>query len=169
MIIVIEREIPDFVGFWARNDGTITKPSGKNTRGCLDSTKDRYRVKINQNTYYVHRLICSAWNENLRPDLFYLVDHIDRNAHNNCPGNLRFINKTLNQLNNGGYNCHFCEERMRWRARCSIRGKKVRFGSFKTFLEAYRVGQANKRAEFARLFAELTRNPTPCLVSVCRQ
>ena len=91
MRIVVEREIPSFKGYWARNDGTVTKTCGVNTRGCLHKQIDRHEVKIEYKKYLVNRLIASAWVENPRPDFFFLVDHKDRNTHNNQPENLRSV------------------------------------------------------------------------------
>ena len=174
MIITVSREIPGFKGYFANNDGSITKPNGQKTFGCHNKKIGRHIVKIDYKPYYVNRLVGSAWVENPRPDIFHMVDHINRNEIDNRPENVRWVNCTLNALNNGGLNCCFDKDagnvdvKGKWKAHCRIRGVNKSLGRFKTFLEGFRVGQAAKRAEFARLYAELTANATPCQVSVRR-
>ena len=146
MSVVVSREIPGFKGFWANDDGTITKPSGKVTKGSLHKSTGYYRIKINYKSYLVHRLMASAWVKNPRPDIFKFVDHIDGNPHNNLPWNVRYLNIQLNNLNSNGLNCYL--DNNRWRAQVRFNGKPIHLGSFKTFLEGFRVGRAYRKKVF---------------------
>ena len=157
MRIVIQRELPGHKGFWCGNDGTIQKPNGKITRGCLDPSTDYFRIQINGRIYKVHRLIAFAWIDNPRPDIFDMVHHKDENEHNNCPENLMWVNRQLNNLQSSGYNCSFDKPMKRWKAYCINYGKQKHLGYFKTFLEAHRVGRAYRDSKFAKIYNTLSK------------
>ena len=57
----------------------------------------------------VHRLVAKTFVVNPRPDIFDIVDHIDRNKKNNNASNLRWVNTRLNSLNQDRVHNH--EER----------------------------------------------------------
>ena len=156
MRIVVSREIPGCKGFWANDDGSITKPNGETTFGSQNSL-GYFRIGINCKRYKVYRLIALAWVENPRPDIFIQVDHIDGNKHNNRPENLRWLTAQLNNLNSCGFNCYFYKTNRKWRAYYGFNGKLNHLGCFKTFLEAHRVGRAGRdkcfETEYERLCA----------------
>ena len=48
---------------------------------------------------YLHRVIADACVFNPRLDIFWMVDHINRDPSDNRPQNLRWVNSQLNNLN----------------------------------------------------------------------
>ena len=64
-----------------------------------------YRGYPDHNGYYlvdgkrVHRLVAQKFVHNPRPDIFKLVDHINRDRGDNRAVNLRWVNHHLNMLN----------------------------------------------------------------------
>jgi len=104
-------------------------PRGKSLRLC-DRVRGGYKVMtFFQDMKYLHVsqhiMIARCFVFNPRPDLFDLVDHIDRDKHNNVYTNLRWVNTHLNRLNvidktkvkpksNGMYYCRMCFCRKTW-------------------------------------------------------
>lgn len=103
---------------------------------CMD--KDGY---LNSRTYgkYVtlHRLLLGAVRGQE-------IDHIDRNATNNCRNNLRFCSKQQNQANqklskygSSRYRgVSFCKATNKWAAMIMVNYKCIRLGRFSTQEEA---------------------------------
>ena len=77
-------------------------PSGLSWRrtgrhaASLDA-KGYYRVKVNQSTYKVHRIIWCLNHGDVDSDL--VIDHIDRDRTNNSLDNLRLVDRYQNTLN----------------------------------------------------------------------
>lgn len=68
------------------------KASNEQGYGCVDFQKDCKR-----NTFSIHRLVAFAFCDN--PDNLPMVDHIDRDKHNNHYENLRWVSNQENQKN----------------------------------------------------------------------
>ena len=145
--------------FWANDDGTITKPSGKVTKGSLHKSTGYYRIKINYKSYLVHRLMASAWVKNPRPDIFHIVDHIDGNPIYNHYSNLRWVTRKLNSLNQKSK----YKKPMKWciskpyRARGQVDGKRKLLGCYATKAEAMKVQDDHREKLFNYLYNWLTR------------
>lgn len=91
----------------------------------------------------VHHLIASAFL-GPRPDGFVL-DHIDRNRHNNTPSNLRYVPMTVNRLNTSatGVSQKKCGT---WEARVTHRGEDLYLGTFPDEESASRTRDAVRDA-----------------------
>jgi hypothetical protein len=109
------REIPDYPGYWASEDGHIysTKRETphrlkghihKDHRYLMVSLYDpskRYYCKgkdlwtIIATPRYVHRLVASVWLPP-QPTPAHEIDHKDGNRHNNHPDNLQWVTRTQN-------------------------------------------------------------------------
>jgi len=131
---------PLFWGYQAREDGEILTSSNDVVRKY--NMKDYYHVRLtspngDKNVYAVNRLIAHVFVPNKRPDLFKLVDHIDRDKHNNVFTNLRWTNHSLNGYNNDAKNAFYNKRWRKWIARV---GRKT-LGCFKTYEEAHRVAK----------------------------
>ena len=55
-------------------------------------------IRIQGHDYYLHRLVWEAWNGRIVPEGL-VVDHIDRNASNSQPNNLRAVTTKVNNEN----------------------------------------------------------------------
>ena len=72
--------------------------------------KNGYKHNRSRNVY-LHRIIADACVVNPRLDIFWMVDHINRDPSDNRPENLRWVNCQLNNLNKnldaGVEKCHY--------------------------------------------------------------
>lgn len=87
----------------------------------------------------IHRLLAKHFIPN--PDNKKYVDHIDRNKLNNCLTNLRWVNGTENNLNNGGqdrelHNIYYRKDRNMYRVIIQRYNKIIHLGTFKSIEEA---------------------------------
>ena len=57
------------------------------------------QIGINNNKYYIHRLVGQYFVENLNPELYNQIDHIDRNPKNNHFTNLHWVDCSTNLKN----------------------------------------------------------------------
>ena len=171
MAIRNEKPIPGFDGYFAADDGTITKPCGKNTRGSLNRSTGYYQLQIEYMKYTVHRLVASAWVKNPRPDLYTMCDHIDENGWNNRPQNLRWVSNGLNARNSTHrYGVHFHKEVGMWRVQIyDANSVSQHLGYFKTFLEGYRVAKPFKEQVFKEIYERETQHYVPITFIVRRQ
>ena len=117
----------------------------------------------------VHTIVAKTWVNNPRPDIFNIVDHIDRNEHNNHPTNLRWVNRFINRQNNSCLNVTFIKRMHvkkgkkiktlfcvnKWRSSVRINNKNHQLGMYKTFLEAYRVAKRFKEENLERNYKYL--------------
>jgi len=55
----------------------------------------------------IHRVVAQAFVPNPRPDLFTIVDHINRDPGDNRACNLRWVDHQLNQMNKDGSSVFF--------------------------------------------------------------
>ena len=155
--MIIEKPVPYWPGWFAREDGKLRKPTGEIMTGtpakhghrCFFARKSTWKYWYTQ---WVHRFVALAWVPNPRPDIFRVVDHIDRNPSNNKPTNLRWLTYQLNSLNNNARNTHFDRKITKWGARVGISGKQEFLGYFKTEQEAYEVAQAFKKDKFKLIY-----------------
>lgn len=56
--------------------------------------------QVNQ---YAHRLVALHYVENTNPEMYSIVDHIDRNKMNNNKDNLRWADQSINRANCAAY------------------------------------------------------------------
>jgi len=109
-------------------------------------------------TRQVHDLVARLFVVNPRPDIFDQVDHIDHNTGRNHWSNLRWVNRSLNNLNSG--KCAYKDKAKKlvrpWMAYAPLNGRKKYFGYFDTLEDASRVGKAAQKVEFKRIYQELT-------------
>lgn len=101
----------------------------------FDNSNGYYRVYSKGGKYvYLHRLVSGAKKGDI-------VDHIDRDKHNNQRGNLRIVSKSLNNYNRDvvnslGRGIYFDKAGNRYRACISVEHKTLKLGSFKNINEA---------------------------------
>ena len=99
----IERDGEIFETDWVIcKDGTLINSVGnwasnKNKRSTYIRNNIQYKGKFYKMTR--NRLVALSFVPNPRPDLFKLVDHIDRDTSNDHYKNLRWVNPELNALN----------------------------------------------------------------------
>ena len=127
---MLEKPVPDWPGWYAREDGQIRNGefivTGSPTKAghlCFKARKGHWKYGYTQ---WVHRFVAKTWVLNPRPDIFTVVDHIDRNPQNNDCTNLRWVTQGLNLLNNGARNAYLHRRTGKWR----VRVKGIDFGWF---------------------------------------
>ena len=155
--MVIQKQIPGFPKYFAGDDGFI-RSNGRVLRGQFCERTPHKQVRLCRNrdvqNEYVHRLIAKAFVHNPRPDIFWQVDHIDQNEHNNHPSNLRWVTRQLNALNNSALGCSFNKINKRWHARVGLDGHLNHLGCFKTFLEGHLIAKEFREKAFDRIYKE---------------
>jgi len=95
-------------------------------------------------------------------DIPELVDHIDRDKHNNCWSNLREADKKLNAINSklpsnnrsGVKGVSWHKAGKKWTAQIKHDGRKIHLGSYSSLLDAV---EAREKAE-EELWGELRGN-----------
>jgi len=143
------KELLDFASENFRvEDGILyrTKDRGSNkiagTQACKPHSSGYYRVFINTQSYFSHRIIFLMHHGYL-PDI---IDHIDGNGRNNRIDNLRACTQAENARNKhtrkykGVYSSH--NKLNPYAARLSFEGKNLHLGYYKTEEEAARVRDA---------------------------
>jgi len=111
----------------------------------FDVNSGYYRIYLGKGKYvYLHRFILQAKNGEI-------VDHKDRNKHNNSRNNLRIASKSLNNYNRDvknelGRGIYYDKYGERFRACISYKNKTIKIGSFKTEIEA-KIAYNNKALE----------------------
>lgn len=80
-----------------RNDKTGRELKGTYTTNEYHSIQ--LTIKGKPKTFMVHRLVAMAFCENPDPKTYTLVDHIDRNYHNDHSSNLRWVTPSINARN----------------------------------------------------------------------
>ena len=104
----------------------------------------------------VHRLMAFAFNlKNPRPEVFCLVDHIDRDPANNTLSNLRWSNKQLNALNTDAYGASFHIVNKKWQSRVHIGGEQHILGYYNCSRPAHLAAKAFRLAEHDRIYQKL--------------
>ena len=158
MSTIVERPIPGYTNYFARDDGTIRTPLNHILSGHASRTCEHLRVAVKKpywrKWYYklVHRLIASAFVFNPRPDIFHVVDHINRDKLDNRPCNLRWVTQQLNTLNNDALGCTFHKRYKKWWARVRVLGKTHSVGFYKTREVASPAAKAFRQQAFNRIY-----------------
>ena len=153
-----EVPVPEFVGYYARSDGTIRLPNGNIQAGSTSKTCIHRRVWAKKHYWrrsyaqLVHRLIALAFVHNPLPHVFTVVDHIDRNPWNNKPENLRWVTTQMNSLNNSALGCFFSEDTGKWHARVTVSGKVNIFGEYETKEIATQEAKTYREEAIRRLY-----------------
>jgi len=107
------------------------------------SLQKYFRLILNNIKYPVHRIIFAIHN-NTTDFLGKQIDHIDGNALNNCPQNLRLASASQNQFNRkrqknnatGHKNISFIKKSNRYHCAIRVNGKDIFVGLFDTIKEA---------------------------------
>ena len=110
-----------------------------------------------------HRLVAMAFTINPRPDMFDIVDHMDRNKLNNDWSNLRWVSHSLNMLNTVSkkkLKARPDKSKRPYRARMCIMNKRISLGYYATQEEAKRVMDYTRKSFFEALYFYHTR-PNP--------
>ena len=144
-----------FWGYKVTSCGLIVKPDGtfhpqsKNNMGywkvALRAPWGGYKF------FLVHRMVAHVFCGNPRPDIFNIVDHIDRNCANNDFSNLRWVNRSLNNLNNAADGCWFDKRFKKWRARVC----KKTLGYFKKHEDAKACAKKHRKELFDEIYDKL--------------
>ena len=151
--------MPDYPGYFVRDDGSVRTPFGNITYGSR--TTGNYR-RINTpgftpSYFRLHRKIAQVFVPNPRPDLFTVVDHINRDRADNRACNLRWLDQQLNTLNVKG-DCVSFQKRNRtkqWR----VQVKGMRTELFATREEAVEHSVHLKKLRFDRAYQEKLNAP----------
>jgi len=156
----MEKSVPGWPGWHARSDGSLRTPLNDIIWGQPSKNGHKFFFALKSGKTYpmrkwVHRFVAHAFVNNPRPDIFKEVDHIDRDPTNNRPTNLRWLNRSLNLLNNGASNAYYNKSFGKWRASVCVGGKTRNMGYYKTMAEASKVAHAFKHSEFNRIYEEL--------------
>lgn len=152
-------DVPGWPGWTAYKNGTISAPSGENLK--LGKSKNGhlcfYARKFYWNRYsiqWVHRFVAYAFVSNPRPDIFRVVDHIDRNPTNNVPSNLRWVTHQLNSLNKRTVNAYYNSSRKKWLASVTVHGQQHKLGFYDSREAASNRSQTFKQETFQKIYDE---------------
>jgi len=100
------RPVPNCENYFVSNLGRVKK-NDKIIRTAVNKRTGYVGVNLYDGDFHayvhLHKLVCLAFVENLNPDFFNEVDHIDNNKNNNCASNLRWCSKSDNLKNRKGY------------------------------------------------------------------
>ena len=108
--MVVDGEVREFGNHLISNTGEVCwkKRPDKPLLGKNGNPGNQYRCfKHKKKVLRQHQVIARLFCKNPRPDIFKEVDHADQDKVYNHWRNLRWVNRTLNQLNKGkGYHKH---------------------------------------------------------------
>ena len=144
---------PLFYGHTISENGIVTGPNGI----VMPFDFNGYAgVCIRGRKYYVHRLLAHVFVPNPRPDIFTLVDHIDRDKTNNSISNLRWTNREINGLNTDAKNAYYVKKWNKWHAK--VRGKTL--GYYDTFEKAHEVSKKYRTELIESIYKKLCEEDT---------
>lgn len=113
-----------------RDGGVYSMLTGRFISPKLNQKYPVIRLMKDSKVHYkkIHRLLCEAYKPN--PENYPVVDHIDRNKHNNDLSNLRWTSISKNNRNKPckGY----WLDKGKYRAAYSLNGKLNHLGAYKT-------------------------------------
>ena len=93
------RPIPGQEGYYATSEGTVIGKKGKEI-GSLMKALGYTELRLSNNEkFYRHEIVAFVFL-GPRPEGFQ-IDHIDQNKQNDCPDNLRYVPRWINQHNRG--------------------------------------------------------------------
>ncbi len=111
------------------------------------NSRGYYRVSLSKNnkttTYKIHRLIAKYFIEN--PNNYLEIDHINNDRLDNSIDNLRWCDRSQNMRNRKKKKENtssrfigvcFHKQNNKWKAQCSLNGKRKHIGMYKTEIEA---------------------------------
>jgi hypothetical protein len=122
------KEFPNYLIF--KDGGIYSMLTGKFIRPKLNETYPVVRLMKEGKIHYkkIHRLLCEAYLPN--PYNYPVIDHIDRNKHNNDLSNLRWTTVSKNNRNKKCKGYWF--ENGKYRVAYSLNGKLKHVGAFET-------------------------------------
>ena len=101
----------------------------------------------------VYRIVAKLFVENLCPEKFNTVDHLDGCRSNDHVSNLKWVNNHLNSINKKGtLNASFDNDIHLWRAYFTIKKKEYTVGYYRTFREAHIQSQKEKQKKYSELY-----------------
>lgn len=143
-------ELQGFPNYRIDRDGTLTNiKTGKVKSSCINSQTGYKMVSLwkdnKEKHESLHRLLATHFIPN--PNGKRYVDHIDRNRLNNDLSNLRWVDGTESNLNNGGQDrenhcIYHRKDRGIYRVMVQRYGKTEYVGSAKTLEEARAIRDA---------------------------
>lgn len=121
----------DGVDLICYDDGAIWRWSINKWKKFVSKHEGYYRIGINKKSYRVHRIIAHAFlGFDLQSEL--VIDHIDRDIHNNAISNLRPVTQHQNQFNTDAKGYRKVKwinkdgtENIRWRTQLMINEKQI--------------------------------------------
>ena len=140
-------DVNGFPNYTINEDGEVANiHTGKILATAVNSQTGYRTVSLWRNNKEkhetIHRLLATHFIPN--PDNKGYVDHIDRNKLNNALSNLRWVNGTESNLNNGGqdrdlHNIYWKRSHKVYRVWIQRYGITIRLGQYKTLDDARAV------------------------------
>ena len=138
---------------WADQYGIIyTKDGTKLEMFRNESCKNYLSVFFGWRWYFVHRLVYWAWHHEVKiPPHYGAVDHINKEASDNRPTNLRMLSNSLNNLNRH-FKGYTTTRGLRFRARLRFDKATYDLGCFRSATKASFVYNKVKQKVFDHIY-----------------